>query len=143
VRDAVVLDCSAAVLWAFEDEATKAGDTLLARLGAGTRAWVPAIWHLEVANVLVGAQSRGRIDQAGIEAFLGLLGRLAIDVDLDTSGRAWGKTLDLAVQHKLSAYDAAYLELALRLGLPLATMDRELVRASRAAGGGLVWRARG
>ena len=133
-----VLDCSATLLWIFADEAAEATDQLLDTLQNGAQAWVPALWHLELANVLVGAQRRGRIDQAGIEAFLSHLTSYAISVDVETIARAWTKTLDLAVRHGLSAYDAAYLELALRRDLPLATKDRALINAARRAGVRLV-----
>ncbi len=131
---ALVLDCSAVLPWIFHDEKSAATDRLLDDLTAGAQAWVPALWHLELGNVLLGAQRRGRIDQAGVEAFLAQLGVYGIAVDAETIGRAWGKTLDLAVQHKLSTYDAAYLELALRRHLPLATLDTDLIRAARATG---------
>jgi predicted nucleic acid-binding protein len=127
-----VLDCSATLPWIFGDEDST--DQLLDALQKGAQAWVPALWHLELANVLVGAQRRDRIDQAGVEAFLSHLASYAIIVDGDTISRAWTKTLDLAVFHGLSAYDAAYLELALRRDLPLATKDKALIDASRRAG---------
>jgi predicted nucleic acid-binding protein len=130
----LVLDCSAVLPWVFGDEATAATDRLLGEMGAGAEAVVPGLWHLEVGNVLVGAMKRKRIDQAGVEAFVTLLQELEIAVDPETSVRAWGKTLDLAQQHRLSVYDAAYLELALRRGLPLATLDKALAGACRAAG---------
>lgn len=129
-----VLDCSAAVPWVFADEVAEACDGLLDRLAEGERAWVPALWHLELGNVLLGAQRRGRIDQAGIEAFFARLGTFDIQVDSETMARAWGKTLDLALLHRLSTYDAAYLELALRRDLPLATLDNALIAAARACG---------
>jgi predicted nucleic acid-binding protein len=118
----------------FGDEASPAADALLDRLVQGERAWVPALWHLELGNVLLGAKRRGRIDQAGIEGFLSRLVVYDIAVDDQTMERAWQKTLDLALQHSLSTYDAAYLELALRRGLPLASLDRELIAAARACG---------
>ncbi len=133
-----VLDCSATLPWIFTDGAAEATDQLLDTLQNGAQARVPALWHLELANVLVGAQRRGRIDQAGIEAFLSHLTSYAISVDVETIARAWTKTLDLAVRHGLSAYDAAYLELALRRDLPLATKDRTLINAARRAGVRLV-----
>lgn len=133
-----VLDCSATLPWVFSDEASPDADALLDRLAAGERAWVPALWHLELGNVLLGAKRRGRIDQAGIEAFLSRLTVYDIAVDDQTMERAWQKTLDLAIQHGLSTYDAAYLELALRRGLPLATLDRPLVAAARACGMGVL-----
>ncbi len=132
--DAFVLDCSATLPWVFADEAGAAADALLDQLVKGDRAWVPALWHLELGNVLLGAQRRGRIDQAGIEAFLSRLAVYDIAVDDQTMERAWQKTLDLATQHGLSTYDAAYLELALRRGLPLATLDRPLIAAARVCG---------
>lgn len=134
MRTEFVLDCSATLPWVFGDEASPAADALLDRLVQGERAWVPALWHLELGNVLLGAKRRGRIDQAGIEGFLSRLVVYDIAVDDQTMERAWQKTLDLALQHSLSTYDAAYLELALRRGLPLASLDRELIAAARACG---------
>jgi predicted nucleic acid-binding protein len=132
-----VLDCSAALPWIFSDEATAENDRLLDDLTDGARAWVPSLWHLELANVLLGAARRKRIDQAGVEAFLTQLGAYDLRVDEETVSRAWTKTLDLAQQHGLSSYGAAYLELALRRGLPLATTDSALIAAARVAGVGL------
>ena len=134
MRTEFVLACSATLPWVFGDEASPAADALLDRLVQGERAWVPALWHLELGNVLLGAKRRGRIDQAGIEGFLSRLAVYDIAVDDQTMERAWQKTLDLALQHSLSTYDAAYLELALRRGLPLASLDRELIAAARACG---------
>lgn len=131
---AFVLDCSATLPWVFADEASPAADALLDQLVQGERAWVPALWHLELGNVLLGAKRRNRIDQAGIEAFLSRLAVYDIAVDDQTMERAWQKTFDLALQHGLSTYDASYLELALRRGLPLATLDRPLAAAARASG---------
>jgi predicted nucleic acid-binding protein len=134
VSDAFVLDCSATLPWVFGDEATPACDALLDQLAAGARAWVPALWHLELGNVLLGAKRRNRIDQAGIEAFLSQLAIYDIVVDDQTTERAWQKTLDLALQYSLSTYDAAYLELALRRDLPLATLDKALAAAAHTSG---------
>ena len=134
MSDAFVLDCSATLPWVFGDEATPACDALLDQLGSGARAWVPSLWHLELGNVLLGAKRRGRIDQAGIEAFLSQLAVYDIAVDDQTTERAWQKTLDLAMQYSLSTYDAAYLELALRRGVPLATLDSALITAARTSG---------
>jgi predicted nucleic acid-binding protein len=123
-----VLDCSAALPWVFGDEATEETDQLLDEMARGEEAWVPAIWHLELGNVLLGAMRKKRIDQAGIEAFFARLGDLEIVVDPETSDRAWDKTLDLAQLHRLSSYDAVYLELAMRRVVPLATLHKELAR---------------
>jgi predicted nucleic acid-binding protein len=129
-----VLDCSATLPWIFADAANAACDRLLDRLTLGEQAWVPALWHLELGNVLLGAQRKKRIDQACIESFIAQLGAYEIMVDSETISRAWNKTLDLAFQHRLSTYDAAYLELALRRNLPLATLDRALIVAARTSG---------
>ncbi len=129
-----VLDCSAALPWVFGDEACTATDGLLKEMVDGRKAWVPAIWPLEVGNVLLGALRKKRIDQAGIEAFVSLLRNLEITADPEALSRSWDKTLDLALRHGLSTYDAAYLEIALRRGLPLATRDKALITACREAG---------
>lgn len=133
-----VLDCSATLPWLFADEATKATEALLDEMAKGRRAWVPALWHLEVANVLIGAQARGKVDKAGVEKFLATLGTFDIAVDDDTVALAWSKTLGLGEAYGLSAYDAAYLELALRKGLPLASLDGPLRKAVTKAGGRLL-----
>lgn len=132
-----VLDCSATLPWVFASEATPASDALLDVLVDGGKAWVPALWHLELGNVLLGAKRKDRIDQAGIEMFLSTLGVYDIEVDRETMNVAWSRTLSLAESSGLTAYDAAYLELALRKGLPLASFDEPLRRAVRQAGGTL------
>lgn len=130
-----VLDCSVTLPWAFASEATPTTDALLDQLAAGARAWVPALWHLEVANALLGAQRRGLIDKAGVEGFLATLRAVGIEVDDETMSVAWTRILALGESYGLTAYDAAYLELALRKGLPLATLDASLKRACAKAGG--------
>jgi len=129
-----VLDCSATLPWVFDDEVTTATDRLMYDLAADTVAWVPALWHLELANALLIAQKRNRINQMRIEGFFYTLQAYRIIVDNETMARAWNETLDLAMQYKLSTYDAAYLELALRRRLPLATLDEALTAAAKAAG---------
>jgi predicted nucleic acid-binding protein len=133
-----VLDCSATLPWVFASEATQRTDALLDTLAEGGKAWVPALWHLELANVLLGAQRKGRIDKAGIEQFLSALGVYDIEVDSGTMSVAWSKTLALAENFGLTIYDATYLELALRKGLPLATLDGSLRKAMQQAGGRLL-----
>ena len=117
------------VAWCFDDVAGKGTDAALGLL-ARSSARVPGIWTLEVANVLLGAESRGRITVADGTRFLALWVALPITVDEGASGRALRETLALARQHGLSSYDAAYLELALRDGVPLATRDEDLARAT-------------
>lgn len=133
-----VLDCSATIPWVFASEATPATDALLDNLAVGAKAWVPALWHLELGNVLLGAQRKSRIDKAGIEQFLSALDVYDIEVDPETMAVAWSKTLSFAESYGLTVYDAAYLELALRRGLPLATLDGSLRTAMRKAGGKLL-----
>jgi predicted nucleic acid-binding protein len=130
---AFVIDASLTLAWCFEDEADARADRALDLL-RHDRAHVPAIWVLEVMNVLLLGERRGRLTGAQSGRFIELLTLLPIDVEpLDTT-RCWGAVLSLARLHNLSAYDAAYLELAARLGLPLAAADNRLRTAALAAG---------
>ncbi len=128
-----VIDCSAAVTWCFEDEATPASDGLLDRLGEESAA-APAIWPLELGNVLVMAERRGRIDAAQIAEFVALVRDLPVAIDEETPQHALHEVLALARAEGLTTYDASYLELAMRLGVPLATQDKELRRAAENLG---------
>lgn len=129
----VVIDSSATLAWVYSDETTGAIGEVFARLNE-RGAWVPALWKLDVANVLEMGVRRGRHDAAFRDATLADLAILRITVDPETDRQAWGATLRLAERHKLTTYDAAYLELAQRRGLPLATLDSELRAAARAEG---------
>lgn len=129
-----VLDCSVAVAWLLEDERIPEADALLDRLEGGGEAVVPGLWRLELGNVLAGAERRGRIGATGIARCLGLLARLPIVADRNTEERALREILELSRGEYLTTYDAAYLELAMRRGLPLATLDRSLARAARRVG---------
>ncbi len=126
-----VVDASVAMAWCFEDEATDVTRAALDRLAEAT-AVAPALWALEVANVLLVAERRGRITEFQASRFVRLLGQLPISLDPappDVAGLvAAGR------QHGLSAYDAAYLTLAEREGLPLASTDAKLTAAARTAG---------
>jgi predicted nucleic acid-binding protein len=128
-----VLDASVALSWCFKNEATTIGDRVLERL-ANAAASVPAIWHLEIANVLALSERRGRITPARSTEFIALLETLAIVIDEDTPSRALGRVLDLARAERLTAYDAAYLELAMRLGVPLASKDGDMCDAAERLG---------
>jgi predicted nucleic acid-binding protein len=97
-------------------------------------AQVPVTWGLEVANVIARAEARGIIREAQSEAFLEMLAALRVRPDAAMFSRALTDTLDLGRRHRLSSYDASYLELALRSGLPIATLDDDLLRATRKAG---------
>lgn len=126
---AFVLDCSVAISWLFEDEATSDTDALLERLQE-ERAIVPNLWRLEIGNVLSQAERKSRIPSSELARFLDLISRLPIDVDAETDSRALHDILALARAEILTTYDAAYLELAMRRGIPLATHDRALIRAA-------------
>jgi predicted nucleic acid-binding protein len=128
-----VLDCSVAVAWFFEDEADAYAESVEESLARAT-AVVPALWHLEVANVLLVGERRKRTTQAKVTQFLTLLRSLPITTDDETVARAWDDTLPLARTYSLSVYDAAYLELAKRRSLSLATLDDRLRAAALAAG---------
>ena len=95
---------------------------------------VPTIWPLEVTNVLAKAEARAQLSEAQSESFLELLAELDIDVDSDSLDKAPTSILQLARRYRLSSYDASYLETAMRLGLPLATLDADLMKAARKAG---------
>jgi predicted nucleic acid-binding protein len=129
----MVVDSSVTLAWLYSDEINEAVSGVLARL-TERGAWVPALWRLEVANVLEMNVRRGRHDAAFRDAALADLAVLPISVDAETDEHAWGSTLHKAAKHRLTLYDAAYLELAQRRGLPLATLDKELRGAAIAEG---------
>ena len=129
----LVLDSSATLAWIYGDETTEAIRAVFDQV-AGDSAAVPALWRLEVANSLTMGIRRGRIDAAFRHAALADLAMLDIRVDQSTDSRAWGETLALADGFRLTVYDAAYLELAQRRALPLATLDAALGRAAGALG---------
>lgn len=130
---AFVLDCSIAAAWLFEDEAAPATDALLRRLKRDG-ALVPGLWRLELGNVLAQAERSKRTDAMRIARWLERLEKLPIVVDPETGNRAFREILMLARQERLTTYDAAYLELAVRKAIPLATLDRALARAARRRG---------
>jgi len=122
-----VLDASVASCWAFDDEDHPAAALALARIRSD-HALVPGLWWFETRNVLIVNERRGRLSEADTAAFLRLIGRLGILVDHAPRESA---VLSLARKHRLSVYDASYLELAQREALPLASLDHDLVRAAR------------
>ena len=134
---AFVVDASVALAWCFADESGAAADEVLARLHEDD-AIAPAIWPLEVANGLRSAELRGRLDEADIPGVRRLLAALPITVEVLGLERALGEVLPLARALQLTAYDAAYLDLALRTGLALATVDDYLAQAATAAGADLL-----
>jgi predicted nucleic acid-binding protein len=128
-----ILDCSVTMAWYFKDEASPYANAVRKALSSA-RALVPALWPLEVANILVLGERRGRSTEAEASKWLGYLRMLPIHVDDETPGRAWSDILHIARSYNLSAYDAAYLELAIRLGLPFASLDDKLKATANSAG---------
>ncbi|MBW4035465.1 MAG: type II toxin-antitoxin system VapC family toxin [Proteobacteria bacterium] len=124
-----VLDNSVALAWCFADEQTKPIMAILDRL-IETGATVPQLWPIEALNGLLTAHRRGRIDRNLLDHLISLLKSLPITIDGDTAPRIWTETAALAAKHGLTAYDACYLELAVRLRLPLATADKALRAAA-------------
>jgi predicted nucleic acid-binding protein len=134
----LVLDASVAVAWCFPDESTPFTEGVLDLLASGTEAITAAIWPFEVANALLMGERRKRISVAQVTTVLQRISSLPITIDPIRTDTAFGQILSVARQEQLTEYDAAYLELALREGLPLATLDNGLRRAARNAGVGLI-----
>ncbi len=130
---ALVLDTSAAVAWIYADEITDALRSLFGRI-KGEGAWIPMLWRWEIANALQMNVRRGRHGANFRDAALSNLAWFPIHVDARAEPEAWLGALQLAERHRLTVYDAAYLELALRRRLPLATLDRDLRTAAAGEG---------
>ena len=119
---AFVLDCSIAMAWLFNDDATPKTEALLTRLTTET-AFVPAWWFIEITNVLAMAELKGRITSTQSDGFIADLGTLGIERDDEAPRRAFTHLLAMCRRHRLTSYDAIYLDLAVRRSLPLATLD--------------------
>jgi len=132
-----VVDCSVTMAWCFEDEVDAYADSVLTRV-VRSAVTVPSIWPLEVINILGIGERRKRLNSADVADFLAMLNALDIRIDQAPLEHIFGPIRLLARQQNLSAYDAAYLELAMREGLPLATRDAQLRKAARAVGVPLV-----
>jgi predicted nucleic acid-binding protein len=133
-----VPDASATLPWRFEDEATPWTESLLDRIQGGEEVIVPAHWPLEVANALLIARRRRRVTAEQISEFIEDLAALPIRLEPPIPLAQWPAILALSGQHRLTAYDAAYLDLAQRTGLALATLDDDLRKAAQAEGVALV-----
>lgn len=131
-----VIDNSVVMRWFFGDgkpqDLRYARDVLDAMQAAN--AIVPSVWGLEIANVISRAEAQGLVTEARSEVFLEMLAGLAIEIDRGSADLALSSTLNLARRYKLSSYDASYLELALRQGVALATLDADLRKAAKKAG---------
>ncbi len=128
-----VVDNSIALAWCFEDEHIQPIMDLLDRV-AETGAIAPSLWPLEALNGLLMAERRRRLDPKRRQRLAGFLRGLPVTLDAETADRAWTATARLAERYRLTLYDAAYLELAQRRKLPLATLDQDLIRAGKALG---------
>jgi predicted nucleic acid-binding protein len=126
----LVIDGSVAVSWFLADEHSPYAKEVRARMPDADFVCVPAHWMLEVVNALLVAERRRRIAAVDVNHAAGILRQMPIRSDLETSDQTGGQTLELARQHSLSIYDAAYLELALRLGADLASLDEPLNAAA-------------
>ena len=133
----LVLDASVAVSWCFPDRRTAFTTRVLQEIANGF-AVVPGLWALEVGNALAVSERKGYLKAAQLDAFLRELEDLPKQVEQHSADQALGRTLALARQYKLSTYDACYLELSERMGLPLATLDADLKKAAKKAGVELV-----
>lgn len=129
----LIIDCSVTMAWCFADEATAMAAQVQDRLIAEA-ALVPSHWYLEVVNVLAMAEKRNRISPADSMQFLRLLGTFDIQADAETPARALNDLLPLCRNHQLTSYDAAYLDLALRRHLPIASLDDDLRAAAASLG---------
>ena len=133
-----VLDASVALNWLLADGTPTnnayANGALRALASASTLAVAPATWWLEIANVIAKAESKRAITAAQSESFLELIAGLGVEPESATTSKALAETLQLARRYRLSSYDASYLELALRAGLPLATLDEDLRKVAAKAG---------
>jgi predicted nucleic acid-binding protein len=129
----VVVHASVALAWCFPDEASEYADRVLVAL-KGQAIVVPAVWGLEIANAMLAGERRKRLKQPEILRFVALLEGLSIVQDGQRASESVSNVLPLARDYGLSAYDAAYLELSIRHGVPLATLDAKLRKAAQRAG---------
>jgi predicted nucleic acid-binding protein len=127
---AFIVDCSLAATWLFEDEATTHSTKVLRQLESEI-ALVPALWFLELANVMALAERKGRITSTDSAGFLSELSKLDIEVDSEAPQRAFDELLPLCRAYQLTSYDAVYVELAVRRQLPLATLDEPLRKVAK------------
>ena len=129
-----VIDSSMALAWALPDEMSKEAERFLSRISVGNIFWVPPLWWYEIANALLMAQRRKRLAEAERIRLIELYRKLPIQTDMALDSDIIGRFHTLSIEYNLSAYDAAYLELAQRRGLGLATVDRRLRLVAQRAG---------
>ena len=125
-----VIDASVVMTWCFKDEVSRYADSILDSLEHFT-AITPCIWLLEVGNVLLVAERKNRLSEAASIRFVALLSELPISVDQEPPERTIKEIFALAREHKLSTYDASYLDLAMKKGIPIATLNDRLISAAK------------
>jgi predicted nucleic acid-binding protein len=130
MSESFVVDTSIVMSWCFKDETNESADAILERLSNAT-AFVPSIWPLEVINVLLVAERKKRLSAADSIRFITLLSQLPIIVEYERPERIMADLLSLAKTNNLSSYDASYLDLSIRKGIPLATLDKKLIEAAK------------
>jgi len=130
----IVVDASITLSWCFPDEQTDLSNQILDRLRSGDDALVPAFWSVEVLNTLLIGERRGRITPEQTQAFLGELRKLGPALDCASMEEVLGSVQNISRDHRLSPYDALYVELALRKRCPLATLDQPQKAAATALG---------
>jgi predicted nucleic acid-binding protein len=126
-----VLDCSVTMAWCFEDESNSYTESVLDSLLKGHEAKVPPLWRLEVSNVLLLAIKKRRINSLIANNFKNTLTQLPIQTDESASERVFDTVFELGKELDLTAYDAAYFELALRENIPIATQDSQIIKAAK------------
>jgi predicted nucleic acid-binding protein len=128
-----VLDASVVLTWCFPDEQSQKAETIAERIASGDRVVVPAFWRHEMLNALLVGEKRKRLTPELTQSFIEDLDRLPVDVDVPASSAViFNATQALCRKHRLTAYDAAYLEIAIRETNALATVDEDLKRAALA-----------
>lgn len=132
---AFVFDNSVTMRWCFENTSNAYAENILQQLSSGEVAVAPVLWRYEVGAVLAKAERNGIIDSQKVADFLTAIRSFDITIDREGTERVLTEVYRLAVTYRLTGYDAVYLELALRMNLPLATLDQALAQACRAAGG--------
>ena len=130
MSESFVVDNSVVMSWCFKDETNQYADTVLDRLSEAT-AFVPSIWPLEVVNVLLVAERKNRLSEADSARFITLLSQLPIIIEHERPGRVMTGLLSLARANNLSSYDASYLDLSMKKGLPIATLDTRLIETAK------------
>lgn len=133
-----VLDASIVLAWCFPDENAALSQHVADEFKQGDTALAPSIWPHEVLNALLAGEQRKRISKELVQSFLDDLAALPVELEQIPAGTVFDRIQFLSRKHGLTAYDAAYLDLALESGLPLATLDEDLIRASKKAGVGLM-----